>query len=147
MSDHHHNGSAKKHETLTAQLKAAAEILEKVAGNRALLAGLSEDERTRLLKAAGDIYCPDTKARRRLVKARVKQRKAAQQQKDDSKLNQTGIRKLRREKVFTTPNYIPPQNQLPQEVADPDFHEVVEPQNCYICKKDYSAIHHFYDQL
>src|ERR1700739_1251589 len=121
MSDHHHNGSAKKPDELAAQLKAAAEILEKVAGNRALLAGLSEAERTRLLKAAGDIYCPDTKARRHLVKARVKQRKAEKKTRDDSKLNQTGIRKLRREKVFTTPNYIPPQNQLPQEVADPDF--------------------------
>jgi hypothetical protein len=30
---------------------------------------------------------------------------------------------------------------------DPDFREVVEPQNCYICKKNYSTIHHFYDQL
>ena len=30
---------------------------------------------------------------------------------------------------------------------NPDFREVVEPQNCYICKKDYSKIHHFYDQL
>jgi NAD(P)-dependent dehydrogenase (short-subunit alcohol dehydrogenase family) len=147
MSDHHHSGGAKKHDALAAQLKAAAEILEKAAGNRALLAELSEAERTRLLKAAGEIYCPDIHARRRLVKAKVKQRKAEKQKKDDSKLNQTGIRKLRREKVFTTPNYVPPQNQLPQEVADPDFHEVVEPQNCYICKKDYSAIHHFYDQL
>jgi hypothetical protein len=30
---------------------------------------------------------------------------------------------------------------------NPEFREVVEPQNCYICKKDYSTIHHFYDQL
>jgi NAD(P)-dependent dehydrogenase (short-subunit alcohol dehydrogenase family) len=148
MSDHHHHdGNAKLPEPLTAQLRAAAELLEKAAANRALLGQLSEADRTRLLKAAGDIYCPDVSQRRKLVKARVKQRKAEKQTRDDSKLNQTGIRKLRREKVFTTPNYIPPQQQLAQEVTDPDFHEVVEPQNCYICKKDYSAIHHFYDQL
>ena len=30
---------------------------------------------------------------------------------------------------------------------DPEFREVLEPQNCYICKRDYSTIHHFYDQL
>ncbi len=30
---------------------------------------------------------------------------------------------------------------------NPDFHEAVEPQNCYVCKQDYSQIHHFYDQL
>ncbi|MEI8289245.1 MAG: SDR family oxidoreductase [Verrucomicrobiota bacterium] len=133
---------------LSAQLKAAAAILEQAAANRALLAELTVEERTRLLKAAGDIYCPDVAQRRRLVKASVKQRKVEKQQKDDAKLHQTGIRKLRREKVFTTPNVFPPQNFIQEEVKEnPDFREVVEPQNCYICKQDYSQIHHFYDQL
>ena len=133
---------------LSAQLKAAAEILEQAAANRALLAELTVEERTRLLKAAGDIYCPDVAQRRRLVKASVKQRKVEKQQKDDAKLHQTGIRKLRREKVFTTPNVFPPPNFIQVEVKENrDFREVVEPQNCYICKQDYSQIHHFYDQL
>jgi NAD(P)-dependent dehydrogenase (short-subunit alcohol dehydrogenase family) len=130
------------------QLKAAAEILEKAAANRALLAGLSVEERTRLLKAAGDIYCPDVTQRRRLVKASAKQRKAEKIGQDQSKLNETGIRKLRREKVFTTPNVFPPLNFQQHEVTDnPDFREVLEPQNCYICKQDYTKLHHFYDQL
>src|ERR1039457_6806112 len=134
--------------TLSAQLKAAAEILEKAASNRALLAELSVEDRTRLLKAAGDIYCPDVVQRRRLVKAKVKQRKAEKISRDQSKLHETGIRKLRREKVFTTPNVFPPPGFKQDDVRDnPDFREVVEPQNCYICKKDYSTIHHFYDQL
>jgi len=133
---------------LSAQLKAAAEILEKAAANRALLAQLSVEERTRLLTAAGNIYCPDVAQRRRLVKASSKQRKAEKISRDQSKLHETGIRKLRREKVFTTPNVFPPLNFKQEEVADnPDFREVVEPQNCYICKQDYSIIHHFYDQL
>jgi NAD(P)-dependent dehydrogenase (short-subunit alcohol dehydrogenase family) len=131
-----------------AQLKAAAEILEKAVGNRALLAELSEEERTKLLTAAGAIYCPDVNERRRLVKAKVRQRKAEKISRDESKLNATGIRKLRREKVFTTPNVLPPKNFQQKEITDnPEFREVVEPQNCYICKKDYSTIHHFYDQL
>src|ERR1051325_7237 len=118
------------------------------ASNRALLADLSTEERTRLLKAAGDVYCPDVNARRRLVKAKVRLRKADKLSRDQGKLNETGIRKLRREKVFTTPNILPPLDFKQQEVADdPEFREVVEPQNCYICKQDYSTIHHFYDQL
>jgi NAD(P)-dependent dehydrogenase (short-subunit alcohol dehydrogenase family) len=134
--------------TLSAQLKAAAALLEKAAANRALLAALSVEDRTRLLKAAGDIYCPDVAQRRRLVKASVKQRKAEKTSRDQSKLHETGIRKLRREKVFTTPNVFPPKDFIQEEVKNnPDFREVVEPQNCYICKKDYSTIHHFYDQL
>ncbi|TAL03666.1 MAG: SDR family oxidoreductase [Verrucomicrobia bacterium] len=130
------------------QLRAAAAILEKAARDRALLGAMSEAERTRLLKAAGEIYCPDVRERRRLVKAKVKQRKAEKLHRDQSKLNETGIRKLRREKVFTTPNVFPPENFQQHEVKDhPEFREVVEPQNCYICKQDYSTIHHFYDQL
>jgi NAD(P)-dependent dehydrogenase (short-subunit alcohol dehydrogenase family) len=133
---------------LAGRLKAAAELLETIAGNRALLAGLPEKERMRLLKAAGEIYCPDVTARRRFVKARVRQRKAEKIQRDQSKLNKTGIRKLRREKIFTTPNLTPLIEFQQQEVeGDPDFREVVEPQNCYICKQDYTTIHHFYDQL
>lgn len=132
----------------TAHLKAAAGILEQAVKNRALLAELSVEERTRLLKAAGEIFCPDVSERRRLVKARVRQRKAEKIQRDQSRLNTTGIRKLRREKVFTTPNVFPPLDFQQQEITDdPEFREVVEPQNCYICKQDYSTIHHFYDQL
>jgi NAD(P)-dependent dehydrogenase (short-subunit alcohol dehydrogenase family) len=135
-------------EKLSDQLRAATELLEKVAADRALLAQLSVEERTRLLTAAGEIYCPDLKERRRLVKARVKQRKAEKLQRDQAKLHETGIRKLRREKVFMTPNVFPPANFEQQEAAeDAEFREVVEPQNCYICKQDYSTIHHFYDQL
>jgi NAD(P)-dependent dehydrogenase (short-subunit alcohol dehydrogenase family) len=145
---HHNNGGAGKNDPSAAQLKAAAEILEKVVGNRALLAELSEEERTRLLTAAGAIYCPDVNERRRLVKAKVRRRKAEKISRDESKLNETGIRKLRREKVFTTPNVLLPKDFQQHEVTDnPDFREVVEPQNCYVCKKNYSAIHHFYDQL
>ena len=140
--------SQKPASDLAAQLKDAAEILEKVVSNRALLATLSVEERTRLLKVAGEIYCLEVDERRRLVKAKVRQRKAEKIQRDQSRLNQTGIRKLRREKVFTTPNVFPPKDFSQQEINDdPDFREVVEPQNCYICKKDYSRIHHFYDQL
>lgn len=130
------------------QLKAAAAALEAAAANRALLAQLTVEERTRLLTAAGEIYCPDVRERRRLVRARIKQRKAEKIQRDQSKLHETGIRKLRREKVFTTPNVFPPPGFEQKEVSgNPDFREVLEPQNCYICKQDYSTIHHFYDQL
>ena len=130
------------------QIRAATALLEKVAGDRALLSQLSVEERTRLMTAAGEIYCPDVGERRRLVKARIRQRKADKREKAQSVLNEVGIRKLRREKVFTTPNVFPPANFEQQEVSsDAEFRELVEPQNCYICKQDYGTIHPFYDQL
>ena len=128
--------------------KATVELLERVAKDRALLAALPEEERTRLVQAAGEVFCPDLRERRRLVKEKSRQRKNEQVQRDQSQLGETGIRKLRKEKVFTTPAAFPPLDFQQQEVTDdPDFREVVQPQNCYICKCDYSAIHHFYDQL
>ena len=134
--------------TLTEQLHAAARLLEAIARNRELLAGVPEAERTRLLQAAGQISRPDAVARRRLVKATLRQRKADKSKRAEAALNQTGIRKLRRQPVFTTPNSFPPADLKQIEIEnDPDFREAVEPQNCYICKKDYATIHHFYDQL
>ena len=136
------------HPPTPAQLQAAIELLEQAVQNRGLLAGLSDAEHTRLMKAAGELYCPDVGQRRRLVKAKVKRQKAAKAREDESKLNETGIRKLRREKVFSTPNsYAPVDFQTVEMTEDPDFREAVEPQNCYVCKRDYSQIHHFYDQL
>jgi NAD(P)-dependent dehydrogenase (short-subunit alcohol dehydrogenase family) len=134
--------------TLAERLQAAAELLESIASNRELLAGVSEAERTRLLSAAGRISRPDARARRQLVKASKRQRKAAKSERAESVLNQTGIRKLRRQTVFTTPNVHPPLGFEQQEIVDdPEFREVAEEQNCYICKQDYAQLHHFYDQL
>jgi len=133
---------------LTERWHAAAELLEAIAANRELLAHVPEAERTRLMKAAGQISRPDAVARRQLVKATKRHRKAGKSQRAEKALNQTGIRKLRRQTVFTTPNVFPPADFKQIEIEnDPDFREAVEEQNCYICKQDYSTIHHFYDQL
>lgn len=145
---HHHKITALPDEGLAEKLRAAAELLEQVVDNRALLGGLSEAERMRLMKAAGQVSRPDAVDRRRFVKATKRQRKADKAERAEKQLDQTGIRQLRQKPVFTTPNVHPPRMPEPIEVTDdPDFHEAVEPQNCYVCKQDYSAIHHFYDQL
>lgn len=131
------------------RLKLALEVLESVATNRALLACLSEQDRTRWLQAAGAIYTPDVRQRRRLVKARIRLQKAEKNQRDQERLKETGIRRLRRESVFNAPNYHPPlvgyESDAPS--ASPSEPGVSTPRNCYICKRDYEHIHHFYDQL
>ena len=132
---------------LTARVKAAAETLEQIVADRGLLARLSAEERQRLIRAAGNVYSPDNRARRRMVKAGVRLRKASRINRDEAVLSATGIRALRREPVFNTPNVFPPVGFTQVEVDDPDHRESVEPQNCYVCKQDYSLVHHFYDQL
>ncbi len=134
--------------TLSERVSAAVALLESVAENRAVLANLSEDERTRLLHAAGKVSRPDATDRRRLLKVTKRQRKAERVNRAESQLSATGIRKLRRETVFTTPNVFPPRDFEPNDI-DPESesthsHETL---NCYICKNDFDQLHHFYDQL
>ena len=138
-------------DTLLAQLRAAAELLESVAADRQLLDRLPAGERQRLQQAVATLYHPDPGARRIRLKAAEKAKYAAKIQAEDAVLNNTGIRALRRRPVFTTPNAFVPQDFVAQDIP-PDVdadqpRESIEPQHCYVCKKKYSTIHFFYDQL
>ena len=136
---------------LAARLRAATEALEAVIADRSLLQQLPLEARTRLLNAAGDVYEPDVAKRRRQIKAERREEKQRKAQRDQGALNETGIRSLRAKPVFTTPNVFAPQLAGPDEIddeADPgDVREAVQPLHCYICKRKYTSIHPFYDQM
>jgi NAD(P)-dependent dehydrogenase (short-subunit alcohol dehydrogenase family) len=130
------------------QLHAAIQTLEKIAANRALMAQLSPEERVRLMKAAAEVFSPEPKERRRFVKARIRRRKLEKIQKEQAVLDRAGIRELRRRPVYTTPDPLPAPEILKDEIEnDAVIPEAMEPQHCYICKRHYSVLHDFYDQL
>jgi NAD(P)-dependent dehydrogenase (short-subunit alcohol dehydrogenase family) len=136
------------------RLRAAIELLESIAADRGLLAPLAPEDRQRLVRAAGSVYNPDARARRKLVKAIGRHRKAASARGDDRVLAGTGIRALRRKPVFTTPNVFPPKGFDPADIdGDSDIRGAWAPREasggriCYVCKREYSVIDHFYDQL
>src|SRR6476661_693920 len=131
-----------------ARLRAATAVLEEIVADRALLAGVPPDDQRRLLQAAGHVYSPDALARRRLVRATMRQRKATKVRREEGVLDATGIRALRRKPVYTSPNVFPPVGFEQREAAqDPDVREPIEPQHCYVCKQKFTDIHFFYDQL
>ncbi|HEV2292065.1 MAG TPA: SDR family NAD(P)-dependent oxidoreductase [Gemmatimonadales bacterium] len=133
---------------LLAEIRAATTLLESIVADRGLLASLPREDYQRFLAAVELVYHPDIVARRRLVKATTRQRKAEKALREEAVLHQAGIRELRRKPVYTTPNVFPPAGFSQQDVAgDPDFREALEPQHCYICKQDFTRLHHFYDQL
>ena len=125
--------------------RAASELLESLAADRTLLHQLSAHDRERLQRAVAELYNPDLNARRLTMKAAERERAVAQAKRASSLLDQTGIRTLRRRPVFTTPNYLPPVNFKQREEPLPDTGEL-DP-HCYVCKRKYSLIHHFYDQM
>ncbi len=138
---------------LVARVTAATELLEAVARDRLILEPLSEQDRIRFVNAAGDVFCIDPDERRLRVKARRRREKAERLARDESALNETGIRTLRAKPVFTTPNVFAPDGHVQDTVADDDrfevvgFREAIAAQHCYVCKQHYTSIHPFYDQL
>jgi NAD(P)-dependent dehydrogenase (short-subunit alcohol dehydrogenase family) len=156
-----------------ARLRETIELLESIAADRSVLAGVPDDERKRLLQAVAHVYSPDRAERRRQSKIVARERKAARVRNDQGVLHETGIRSLRRKPVFHTPNVFPTVSVEdgfePQDVHESDgppkggphvsearipnpesripSPESRELQHCYVCKQKYSVIHHFYDQL
>src|SRR5215218_10403024 len=128
------------------RLRAAADLLESVVADRGLLASVPAEDRHRLLNAAGAVYVPDATARRRMVKATIRRRKAEKTSREEQSLSRTGIRTLRRQTVFTTPNVFPPSGFEARDLVDETEPEQrLEPQHCYVCKQHFFRIHYFYD--
>ena len=129
------------------RLRAATELLESIVADRGLLAHIPPDDQRRLVQAAGHVYAPDSASRRQLVRASIRREKAEKVRREEQALERTGIRTMRRQPVFTSPNVFPPAAFEQRELQDEDFREPMEPQHCYVCKEKYTVLHHFYDQM
>ena len=138
------------------RLRSTTEFLTSIAGDRSVLDGVAPEERQRFLQAVALVYSPDRVERRRMAKAAARDRKAVRVKDDQAKRTQTGIQTLRRKPIFHTPNVFPPEN-VQTDVDDEarahgsyvvsGFSRTDEFQHCYVCKKKYTQIHHFYDQM
>jgi len=145
------------------EIRAATDLLERIAADYTLLERLPAADRERLQLAIAAVYLPDPVARRRRVKAAERARRIAAAEKDERLRRETGIQTLRRRPVFTTPNVFPPDHFEPRDLPpskedarassdspdppDPSDSSDSCPRHCYVCKTKYSTIHHFYDQL
>ena len=136
-----------KSNSLSERLRAAADLLEKIVADRSLLADIPEADRNRLLNAAGRVSRPDALGRRQLLKVVKRKKKLEKVHREESLLAATGIRKLRRQPVFiTSPNIYPPKSHELLTNDEP-VPETEDPRKCYVCKKEFSTVHHFYDRL
>ena len=138
--------------TLIERLREAVDLLESIAADRTVLAGVPDEERRRLLQAVASVYHPDRVERRRMAKSLERERKAARVERDQASRVSTGIQRLRRKPLFHSPNYFlsEPGGLTPAQhtgVRPSEPRQAYELQHCYICKQKYTQIHHFYDQL
>jgi NAD(P)-dependent dehydrogenase (short-subunit alcohol dehydrogenase family) len=153
------------------KLRDAIELLERLGGDLRALAELDEPLRIRLVTAAGQLSRPDRYSRKALGKVLARQRVQARREADRARLDQTGIRMLRKEPVFRTPLPRPAMalDAPVRDDAEPDAWAAAEARRaeateagdaepppgvrvetarlCYVCKTEFHELHHFYDQL
>src|SRR5687768_9640346 len=122
-------------------VRRATELLQAIADDRALLASLPLAARQALLIAAGRASRPESFQEKRLVKALRKGRRRRDESADREARATTGIRAAR-EGVF-----VAPARALPGEAAEAPRATLKKPKTCYVCKEDFTVLHHFYDAL
>jgi NAD(P)-dependent dehydrogenase (short-subunit alcohol dehydrogenase family) len=136
------------------RLRETIEVLEQIARDPEALDGVSGEERARLMQAVARVYHPDRAERRRMSRKAERRYKAHRVSDREARRAGAEIRVLRRKPIYHTPNVFAPREFEPEDTHDegtregaPPVSESLEPQHCYVCKRRYTTIHHFYDQL
>ncbi len=125
-------------------VRRAAELLQRVAQDRSLLADVPLELRQALRIAAGHVSRPDSFQEKRLVRAMRRKRRQDDEACDRETRNSTGIRLAREAAVFVPP----PELRAPAGGPEPHTGpELRKPKNCYVCKADFRRLHFFYDAL
>jgi len=132
-----------KEKLSTEAVDACISVLEHLLENGDQLVHLTEDQRIKLMKAAGQISRPDKaeiKKRNKGVKVARQVEKATINRKARAA---SSIRVARQSSVFEAPKQI----ALAVDDSGEEKHFLASEQNCYICKKPYKEVHHFYDSM
>jgi len=137
------NSTGKREKLSEVEINSCISVLEHLLQNGDQLIHLSEEQILKLMKAAGQITRPDKaeiKKRNKSVKITRKQVENISNRKARAA---SSIRSARTSSVFEAPKQIAaPEND---SVSEKRF--LLSPQNCYVCKKPYTEIHHFYDSM
>jgi NAD(P)-dependent dehydrogenase (short-subunit alcohol dehydrogenase family) len=124
-------------------VRRSTELLEAVVRDRSLLAEVPLALRQSLLIAAGRVSRPESYQEKRLVRALRRGRRRREEADDREMRAATGIRTARDAPVFVPPSPVLDEGQAGPELA----RELKKPKSCYVCKAEFTRLHHFYDAL
>lgn len=118
------------------------EVLQNLLNDTNQLFELDEAKRVELLTVAGKLSRPNREEfqKRRKDAKKAAKRKMIERDKHARKL--TGIRSAREDAIFVAPKFL----EMPKADED-DRPELESPRNCYVCKKEFTKLHHFYDTM
>lgn len=101
---------------------------------------LSEGKRVELMTIAGKLSRPTKIEQDRRRKDAKKAAKRKQQERDKHARKETGIRSAREDAIFVAPKFLELPKQTEKKILE-------SARNCYVCRKEYTELHHFYDAM
>ncbi|RYZ75152.1 MAG: SDR family NAD(P)-dependent oxidoreductase, partial [Proteobacteria bacterium] len=127
-------------------IQACISTLTSLLHDQKQLEGLPKDVRIQLFAAAGRLSRPakeELKERNKAIDLARRMKKAAEDRKARAL---TGIREARTKTVFQAPTQIL-QIEAPLSATVGDERVLKSPRNCYVCKAEFTKLHHFYDTM
>jgi NAD(P)-dependent dehydrogenase (short-subunit alcohol dehydrogenase family) len=117
-------------------------VLEQLNAETSQIFEIPKDQRTALIKAAGQFSRPDRDEFSRRKKDAKALAKKKEETRDRVARKETGIRSAREASVFVAPKLLASNLLLEKEVL-----ELKIPKICYVCKTKFTKMHHFYDSM
>ncbi len=118
------------------------QLLQYLCNNGDQIHHLSEEQRLSLNQLTGRYSRPDRNELKKRNKGLKNHSKNQIQKLNKEATSTSGIRKAREGQIFIAPKMIG--ENLTEKEGKGTFHS---PRNCYVCKKVYQEIHHFYDSM
>ena len=127
----------------TSEIENCISVLEHLLENSDQLIHLPEEQRIKLMMVAGQITRPDRAEKKKRNKG-VKLAKREEITEINRKTRAaSSIRSARTASIFEAPEQI----SIPESAATTGKYFLTSERNCYVCKKKYTEIHHFYDSM
>tara|TARA_R110000765_G_scaffold70718_1_gene137182 strand:+ start:1528 stop:3078 length:1551 start_codon:yes stop_codon:yes gene_type:complete len=124
------------------EIENCIEILNRLVTDTNQIFEIPEDRRIALIKVAGQLSRPNKQEFAKRVKDAKRNEKRKQAVRDKHARKETGIRSAREAHIFVAPKLLPA-----AELESKDLPELTTPRNCYVCKTEFTKLHHFYDTM
>lgn len=126
----------------SAEIERCIAVLAQLVADTEQIFDIPKEQRTELIKVAGMFSRPnrDEFSRRKKDGKKVAKRKL--EARDKTARKETGIRSAREAVIFVAPKLLPISHLINKIVL-----ELETPRKCYVCKTEFSKIHHFYDSM
>jgi NAD(P)-dependent dehydrogenase (short-subunit alcohol dehydrogenase family) len=124
------------------EINKCIDILERLVSNSNQIFEIPEAQRIALIKASGQLSRPNKQEFIKWKKDAKKSERRKLAAKDRTARKETGIRSARESIIFQAPKLL-----SAAELTNKETLELQTPRNCYVCKTEFTKLHHFYDTM